>query len=90
MCNFRNELNIENLSIVNIANFCLLAEKYSEYVNENGVTINHEDNKMLLEECSESISNSLKIMDECQKMLYKTGYTKEHIKKNERNKKYVC
>lgn len=67
------------LTVVDIGNFCLLAEKYKPLIEEAGINNNTENNEKFLNECAESISDQLKIMDECQKMLYKFGYKKENI-----------
>ena len=34
---------------------------------------------MFLSECSKLVSDQLKIMDDCQKLLYKFGYKKENV-----------
>lgn len=69
----------DGLSITDIGKFCLLAEKYKTQIEEAGINNNSDNNKMFLEKCSESISEQLKIMDECQKMLYVHGYKKENV-----------
>lgn len=68
----------KELTVVDIANFYLLSEKYKKQIEEAGIN-NGDDSKFFLEKCSKSISDQLKIMDDCQKMLYKFGYKKENI-----------
>lgn len=69
----------DGLSVVDIGNFCLLAEKYKTQIEEADVNNDSENNKLFLEKCSESISDQLRIMDDCQKMLYRHGYKKENV-----------
>lgn len=68
----------EELTVVDIGNFCLLSEKYKKQIEEAGIN-NSSNNELFLKKCSKSISDQLKIMDDCQKMLYKVGYKKENI-----------
>lgn len=69
----------DKLTVVDIGNFCLLKEKYKAKIEEAGMKNNTESNKMFLDECSKLVSGQLKIMDDCQKMLYKFGYRKENV-----------
>lgn len=69
----------DELTVVDIGNFCLLAEKYKTQIEEAGVNNDSENNKLFLEKCSESISDQLRIMDDCQKMLYRHRYKKENV-----------
>lgn len=71
----------DELTPVDIGNYCLLVEKYKSYLIDSGAEYNYENNKMLLEGCSKIVSDQLKIMDDCQKMLYEHGYSKENIEK---------
>ena len=69
----------DGLRVVDIGKFCLLSEKYKTQIEEAGVNNDSENNKLFLEKCSESISDQLRIMDDCQKMLYGHGYKKENV-----------
>lgn len=67
------------LTVVDIGNFCLLAEKYKVQIKEAGIADVTENSEMFLEECSKLVSDQLKIMNDCQKMLYKSGHKKEKV-----------
>lgn len=67
----------DGLGIIDIANFCLLVNKYKTYIEQEGMT--EQDNKEMLQRCSDSISHLLKIMDDCQKALYTTEYDEANI-----------
>lgn len=67
----------EELSVVDIGNFCLLANKYKDYLLANGQKI--PDDEETRKGVSESISSLLEIMDGCQKALYSTDYSEENI-----------
>ena len=56
----------------------MISERYKKQLEEAGIN-NGDDSKFFLKKCSKSISDQLKIMDDCQKMLYKFGYKKENI-----------
>lgn len=70
---------VDGLTIVDIGNFCLLAEKYKKQIKKAGVNNDSENNKLFLKKCSKSISDQLRIMDDCQKMLYGYGYENENV-----------
>lgn len=63
---------MSNLSVQDIGKFLLLQEKYKDYLIENG--IDEKDNFYFFKECANSNSKLLKIMDDCQKALYKYRY----------------
>lgn len=69
----------DRLTVVDIANFYLLVEKYKTHMEETGIKNNTKNNEIFLSECSKSVSDQLKIMDDCQKLLYKFGYKKENV-----------
>lgn len=69
----------DGLTVVDIANFCLLADKYKIQIEEAGIKNDTKNNEVFLRECSKSVSDQLKIMDDCQKLLYKSGYKKENV-----------
>lgn len=66
----------DKLDVIDIGNFCLLVDKYKNYI-EQGQAVS--DNKNVLQDCSDSISALLEIMDTCQNILYTTGYSEENI-----------
>lgn len=70
----------DELSVVGIGSYCLLAEKYKNQIQQAGIENNNDKNWMFIKKCSESVSDQLKIMDICQKMLYEYGYIKENVK----------
>lgn len=65
------------LSVVDIGNFCLLTNKYRDYLLANGQNV--PDDEEIKRGVSESISSLLEIMDGCQKALYSTDYAEENI-----------
>lgn len=71
----------DGLSVVDIGSYCLLVEKYKEHLEQEGVNNNSKNNRYFIKKCSESVSDQLRIMDECQKMLYGHGYKKENVEK---------
>lgn len=72
----------KDLSITDIGNFCLLTEKYKKRLVQNGVYVDEnidKKNAYFLRQCSKLVSEQLKIMDDCQKYLYKYGSNKNNI-----------
>ena len=68
------------LSVVDIGTFCLLTKKYEDEIKQaecDGLN----DTEYFLKECSKSVSEQLKIMDKCQKMLWKHGFDMNNIEK---------
>lgn len=80
--NEEREISMEKkdgLTVVDIGNFYLLSEKYKTCIEETGIDIDSSNNRYFIKKCSESLSDQLRIMDDCQKMLYGHGYQKENI-----------
>lgn len=69
----------DNLTVVDIANLCLMSKKYKKEMQEAGLVNNMQNEEEFLQKCSESISEQLKIMDECQRLLYKNGYKETNV-----------
>lgn len=65
-------MNTKELTVVDIGTFCLISKRYGEKLLDAGIE-NVTDAEGFLKECSESVSEHLRIMDNCQKLLWKYG-----------------
>lgn len=73
--------NKDGLTLVDMVNFCVLSEKYKQYVEDEEMLKSMENNAEFLMMASNLISEQIALLDNAQKLLLTEGYKPENREK---------